>query len=171
MTTAAALKKTHRPPVQYAWADGSRLKIDAQAAGEHLEKLRKLKGGPLSNEDIVADARSLRSPLHAHFEWDDQRAATMFRLDQAGYILRSITYVELVEDDEGNEVEMQRRRYFSVEDHAYEDVAIAMESPELRAVVISKALREFEAFRSKYEDLDELAGLFAAFDKVKKTRK
>lgn len=170
MTTAAALKRKHRPPVEYKWVDGSRIKLDAQVVGEHLEKMRKEKGAPLSSEDILRDAERADSPLREYFEWNDRRAATLYRLEQAGYLLRSIAYVEVDEDEEGNEVETCRRRYFSIEDHAYEDVAVAMESPELRAIVLGRALREFEAFRMKYEDLDELAGLFAAFDRVKRKK-
>lgn len=39
---------------------------------------------------VLEDARSLKSPLHGYFEWDDDSAADAFRLHQAQQVVRRV---------------------------------------------------------------------------------
>ena len=57
---------------------------------ERLKKLAALGGGTLTPDAVVKDAKSVSSPLHTHFEWDDDVAANKFRLDQARRLIRSV---------------------------------------------------------------------------------
>lgn len=153
----------------YKWSDGSRVQIDAQPSGERLGKLRAKKGAALTAVDVLDDATSKRSPLHFHFEWDDEEAAHQFRLDQARLLLRSLVKVYIT--DEGEQA--VRKVWVNIhsdelEDNAYEELEYAMQSPILRKRVLGKALRELESFQRKYDDLVELGDVFTAAEKARK---
>lgn len=60
-----------------------------------LEKLAR--GGRLTPEQVVADAKRKASPLHEMFEWDDAKAAHSFRIEQARSLIASVE-VEFVRD-------------------------------------------------------------------------
>lgn len=74
-----------------------------EMAGDDVEKrlsaLAKKAGGLLTAEVVVEDARNPSSPLHAHFDWDNDVAAEKWRLEQARRLIRSVKItVEVVED-------------------------------------------------------------------------
>lgn len=156
--------------VTYHWKEGSRLPIDAQAAGESLERLREDRGGRLTPDDVVISARPRRSPLHDAFEWDDSVAAKAHRLNQARYLLRS---VEVVIRSDGYSGPRRQSRAFVVVsgngdgDRSYTSVEVAMSSKPLRQQVLAQAWKELEEWRKRYEDYEELAHIFAAIDSEK----
>lgn len=49
--------------------------------------------GTITPEMVVDDARDPESPLHKHFEWDDEIAASAYRIDKARAIIRSVKVV------------------------------------------------------------------------------
>ncbi len=149
--------------VQYAWRDGSRVPIDAQAAGQRLATIHKRKGH-LSAELVVNDAKSQRSPLHPAFEWDDPTAAHEHRLEQARNMLRSVVMLR-----DNGEDKRPIRAFVHVEafdEPVYMDINVAMGDEALRKHILARAWRELESWRQRYEELEELAAVFAAIDKA-----
>jgi hypothetical protein len=137
--------------------------VDAQAAGERMEKIRKSKG--LTPQNIVIDARSSSSPLHACFEWRDSVAAEKYRERQAAEIIRNIIVV--VEDRKGDGHSV--RAFVNVttdEKREYTSISKAMSDTNLRQQVLGAALSELRAWRQKYSDLQELADILAAVDRM-----
>lgn len=57
--------------------------------GQRLKDIYAKKGG-LRDVDVLSDARRKSSPLHAHFEWDDGKAAEAHRLAQAAALIRRV---------------------------------------------------------------------------------
>lgn len=109
-------------------------------------------------------ARDEASPLHPAFEWDDAKAAHAHRLEQASYLIRSVVIVS----DEGKDA-APVRAFVNVQrdtDRSFTTVAHAMSDTELRAQVLAKALHELQSWRYRYEELVELAKLFAQVDKT-----
>ena len=51
----------------FDWKDTARMSIDAQVAGDRLEKIRKKNKGRLTAEDVLADGRIKSSPFHSAF--------------------------------------------------------------------------------------------------------
>ena len=151
-------------PVTYAWRPGSRISLDAQKAGRELENIRKQEGGELTPAAVVERARSGNSALHAHFEWDDQKAAEQHRLGQAGELIRSIT----VDVTRSNVEEPKRIRAFvnvTTEGRQhYTSTFHALSDAELRAQVIAKAWADLEAWRQRHAELTEFGRIFAAMD-------
>ncbi len=60
------------------------------AARAELEELRAAGGGILQAEAVVERARSANSALHSYFEWDDDKAADAYRLQQARNVIRAV---------------------------------------------------------------------------------
>lgn len=69
---------------------------DKERAVVALNRLADDLGGALSPRDVVDAAKNEASPLHPYFDWDDERAADHWRLEQARRLLRvRITYQPL----------------------------------------------------------------------------
>ena len=60
-----------------------------------VNRMRELesKNGELTTEVVIADARDPDSPLHDHFDWDDEAAADNWRREQARRLIRSVRLV------------------------------------------------------------------------------
>lgn len=149
----------------YQWKHGSTAKVDAQLAGQEMERLRTMRNGRLEPKDLVEHSRDPAAPLHPAFEWDNDTAAEAYRIEQARYLIRSIEVVVLPEP-EATPV----RAFVSVrrdDDRSYTSVTHAMTDPDLRQQVLDNALRELEAWRRRYAELVELANVFAAIDEAR----
>ena len=147
----------------YEWKDGTALKLNAQKAGEELEKLRVKNNGQLTPKAIVRAAKKKSSALHDGFEWDDSIAADKYREEQASYILRHIAVRKPVGKDE-----KPVRAFVSVREEGsqhYTSLEVAMGDDVLRRQVLEKAWRELQAWRQRYEEYQELAQVFAAIDR------
>ena len=152
----------------YLWKTGAHHSpdIDAQVAGEELEKIRVRNNGRLENSDVVEAARDEQSPLHPAFEWDDAKAASAFRLDQAGNLIRAIDVVITKDDGEAKPI----RAFVSVkrdEDRSYTSVQHALSDAGLRAQVVAQAWAELEAWRKRHAELVEFAAVFATMDQAR----
>jgi hypothetical protein len=53
---------------------------DAKIIGEFIHKRFK---GQVTAKELLAEARSPKCPVHKYFEWDDTKAAELYRLRQA----------------------------------------------------------------------------------------
>lgn len=150
---------------EFKWAPGSRLsekKAPAQLVGQELDALQQANGGRLTARIVVEAARPIESPLHPILEWDDVRAAEMYREDQARHVLASIrivqprtdprqaptmihAYVSLTEDVGG---EQQR---------AYVPVARMFEDADLLKQAVERAAAELRSFEDRYAEFEAIA--------------
>lgn len=150
----------------YRWKPASHIKIDAQAAGEELDRIKRGHNGRLDQEDIVAAARDEQNPLHEHFEWDDVEAATQYRLVQAGDLIRGIEIVFQRPDEEPKHI----RAFVNIaqnDERFYVATVDAMQDPELRRQVVRQAFAELEAWRRRHAELTEFAKVFAEIDQAR----
>jgi hypothetical protein len=134
-----------------------------------LEQIRKKNGGILRPKDVVAFARSPKTELHAHFEWDDSAAAKQYRLEQARLIIRC--RVHMVHKDMP-----PTRVYVSLESDrkegdSYRTLTDVLSDTEHRQQLLDQAYREMEAWRHRYEQFAELADVVHAIKKVQRKRK
>lgn len=148
----------------YQYSAGYRGKQNAQAMGEACERVAKR--GMLTKEALVDEARPEDSPIHDSFEWDDAIAAEKYRCEQAGYYIR---HLEAIPVDTGKPMPA----FLSATpvsakggSNGYVSIETALASEPTRAIVLERAKRELTAFREKYEELEELADVFAAIDEV-----
>ena len=120
---------------------------------DELTRIAAVNDDTLTPELVVEDARPEESPLHAHFEWDDQLAGEQFRLEQARKLIRSV--VVSVRTPLG--VTEQVRAYHAVADgerrSVYASLARLQSDPDEAAQVLAQAEREWKLLRAKYQAL------------------
>lgn len=152
----------------YKWV-GRNFNVSADVVGKEIERLETDKGY-VKPEDLVDVARPESSPIHRLFEWNDSKAAELYRRSQAGVVIRSIS---VVITNAGKSI--PTRAYVDIKPHdsdgwrrqgQFVNVQSAMTNPISRDVVLSNAKHDMEIFRNKYASLEELSGVFDAIDAV-----
>lgn len=151
------------------WKPGSVHKVDPEKAYKEIERIRKRNKGEVSPQSVVEAAKVQKNPLHKEFEWDNKKAANKFRLEQARGLLRHLVVIReetasgrptrLYEVDISDQEDPpQPNSYFSLEE--------MLSTPDGRMTVLCRAKKELIAFRNRYADLEELAGVFGAIDNL-----
>lgn len=159
--------------VEFRVVPGSRLrKGDAVILGTAFERI-KASGKDLTAETLLADAATQSSALHRFFEWDNNKAAHQYRLEQARRLIRSVEVV--LEDAKGKKVPM--RAYFSVRNtegtQSYQPMEYVFDSPDLTDQVKEDAKTQLEGWLARfkrYEWAESAApGVVAALRALKAT--
>lgn len=143
----------------YQWKIPGVIPVDAQIAGQELERIYQ-KSGVLTAKEIVNESRPESAPLHGCFEWDDQTAAEKYREGQAQKIVRLIVSV-----DESRPEAKEVRAFVHVE-NAYKPIAVVVNSEEQMMELLQSALAELVAFKKKYKALSSLRPVFDAIDSL-----
>lgn len=114
--------------------------------------------GTLTPRLVVDLASDPDHPLHDRFEWDDTIAADRYRLAQAGQLIRSVKvrYVDAPEPKDVNAFHSTpspdgNSSYTPVEEVVRDEVGYQL--------VVRAMRREFEAFRRRYQHLEEFAAM------------
>lgn len=144
----------------YKWKLPGIYKVDAQTAGDELERIYQ-EHGALEPAQIVEESRNETAPLHSCFEWNDDVAAQKYREVQACNIIRAIVTVK--ESQDGKQVPV--RAFVSVKQN-YEPLSVVVVDEEKMAVLMKQALADLAAFRRKYNDLAALKPVFEAIDAI-----
>lgn len=129
-------------------------------AGEELEKLRGDNSGDLDPAAVVEAARKRTSPLHSAFEWNDSKAATAHRLQQAGRLISALIVTVVNEQGttvaESISVNVKRGRSARGEGAT---TAHVFSAEELSAQRLKKGWSELEQWLSTYGGLPEFTTL------------
>ena len=134
--------------MEYAWKEGVRFKSDPNVTGALLETIRD-KFGEVTPELVLKEARHKDSVIHNDFQWDNQKAATLYRLDTARRIIR---HLRVVSDGEAtNEpvfvhVTVGDRRY-------YERTDLAVDTPDIWQNVMSEEKSRLQACQKRIRSL------------------
>ena len=144
----------------YQWRVPGIIPVDAQTAGEELERIYN-RDGSITPEAVVEDSVDPSAPLHGCFEWDDKKAAHKYRITQAQGIIRCIVSV-----DTPASPETPVRAFVSTKQE-YKPITVVLDDEVARAELLHSALCELENFKRKYATLQELAGVFGAIEEVK----
>lgn len=147
----------------YQWKPDSRYPIGAQIAAERLAEIKSDRGS-LTPRYVVDDAASNNSPLHRCFEWDDDKAADNYRLDQARKLIGSIVVAKI--DDTPVKKETRAFVHSTVYGNQYVPIEVAMSRPDMRAETLGRAKQEIALWRSRYAAYQEFANLHAEIDSL-----
>jgi hypothetical protein len=157
----------------FEFSDGARFQSgavkDAKAVGAHLELLRQQCKGELTPEDVLSDAKHDNSPLHSFFEWDNTAAAHQHRLAQARGLIRSV--VAIYVDEEKQKPAVRAKAYVHIAEAGaphYREAGHAMSQSKTRRMVLQRAWRELQAWKTRYSDLKEFSDLFEVIAEVEK---
>lgn len=156
---------------RYQPAPGAHISADdvrlvAQALERVLEKY-----GEITPTLVVETAIPETSPLHRFFEWNAEKGAAAFRLQQAGQLIRS---VRVVVSAPKQPVRLARAFVSVVTDgnrRSYKPIAVVMTNPQLRAQLLEEAHAALEAMERKYGTLAEWGEVFAAAARVRKRQR
>jgi len=135
----------------YVWKTGSQIKADPNAAGAQFEQLEKTAG--VTAETVLNANKSKSAPLHNEFEWNNGTAAHLYRLHQSRHCIGSLCKV--VETEEQQEIEV-RAFLKTTAEAPYESINVIIQNEDKREAMLARALKELQAFMTKYEMLKEL---------------
>jgi hypothetical protein len=126
---------------------------------EHLLSIRR-QHGALTPRAVLVEAEPEDSPLHHHFEWDQEAAADAYRLEQARELIRSVMVVYTDSKARNRSV----RGFVNVQQagstgREYKPIEEVAQDPFARQLVLREAERDWKALRSKYGDLQEFMDL------------
>lgn len=106
---------------------------------------------------VVEAATDPASPLHAQFEWDNEKAGDMFRLHQARQLIRRVKIRVIDEEDPGKNFDV--RAYQAVRQAngstAYKSTMEIAEDPFLSRLLLADMEREWRLLRQRYESYHE----------------
>mgnify|MGYP001201285798 CR=1 FL=1 len=126
---------------------------------KELEQIRKTHKGFLRPEDVVEYARNQNTELHGMFCWDDTEAAHKYRVQQAGYLIRSIK-VQIRPNPKQEKI-VTVREYVSLPAErgagGYRQINEVLTDDDLRLQFIESVQAEFAAFREKLKAISEIA--------------
>lgn len=152
--------------VIYKWKQ-NRFPVDAQKAGEELERIQNKYNGILP-KTVVDESRPEDAVLHNCFNWNDADAAEKYREIQAKEIIRNIVVIKV---DEVEQEITPIRAFVSVADEdeerpKYISINKAMSEPDYQEQILQTALKELLAFKQKYQGLLQFKKVFDAIDEV-----
>lgn len=119
-------------------------------------------GGYFTPEDVVNAARPKASPLHEYFEWNDSRAAELYRINQARKIIQCV-----VVRIEGSDVREFQNVFVKEENRRmYVHTNEARKSEALWEQVLAQALEEIYAWKRRYQNLKQLSSIMTEITKI-----
>lgn len=145
---------------------GRQFCVSADIVGAEMERIE-ARDGQVTSKSLLDAGRPEESVLHSLFEWDDSKAAELYRLRQATEV---ITHIHIVIDEKPN---TPYRAYVNIQESKgqteqgrFINVRSAMENEETRRIVLNMAISEAKRFSQKYANYKELSEVFEAIDKV-----
>jgi hypothetical protein len=143
----------------YAFKPRVSFPIDAQTAGEALEKIKGHNSGDLTPEAVVEAAKDAKSPLHPVFEWDDAKAGYQFRVQQAGVLIRAV----IVTVSGGEQTSQKVDAKVTDSSRAAGTAQAHIVTPEeLHRQRVEKGWTALIDWHKQYGDVSEFAGVAAA---------
>ncbi len=138
------------------------MKIEARKL---LEKIAACNGGLLRPEDVLKEARKVKSPLHGEFPedaWSDKKAARQYRLQCARDVITRVK-IEIIPAE--GAIPVLVRAYTSLasdrlEGGGYRPTVAVLDDATQRAEMVRTAWQELQALRRKYAHLSELVAVF-----------
>lgn len=134
---------------------------------KELNRISQENGGLLLPEHVVKAARSKSSPLHSKFEWDNNRAASAYRLSQARQLI-SVCVQILPGANKPVSIFVSLSTDRTRRGGGYRSMVSVCSNSELREQMLQDALHELNAIQQKYEGLKQLAGVFVAVRKARR---
>lgn len=147
------LKARWKPGMEYFYKNA-----DAQTVAKEIMSI----GESASAEQIVEKAKDKKTELHKCFEWDDSKAAEMWRVHQAR-VLTSNLIVETLDMQDDESPKAPIRFFVKVEKTSgYKPIENVYKNISEHEALLNQALAELRTFQRKYSRLQELSEIFDA---------
>jgi len=139
------------------------------AIQKELDLIARKHNGLLRPENVVAAAENKKSVLHTCFEWSNTKAAREYRLWQAREIIM-VHVTVLRKDTKPTRVYVSMMKDRIRPGGGYRSIEVVLSNEILRNQFLNEALADLKRIEDKYNQLEELAGVFAAIHKVKPSK-
>jgi hypothetical protein len=133
-------------------------------------ELRKIaeRDGKVTPDAVVEAARPKTSPLHSHFQWNNDKAAHEYRLWQARQLIAVVVFERAPNDLQRTFTSVVLEKETSsgavIVERAYVETKKALENPNLRQQILEEAIREAKHWSCKYRHFEELTSIVKAID-------
>lgn len=147
----------------YVWG-GRSYGVSAQKIGEHFEMLES-KHGSVTRENFLDSATPEDSPFHKLFEWDDEKAAGLYRLQQSNQIINALCVKVETESGDTRKINaFVNRKNRDSQEAEYINIQRCMSTPETKDVALNNARLELKWFKNKYKAYQWYASLEQPID-------
>lgn len=144
----------------YKWKTNF-FKTSAEIAAGVMDELSR--EGRLTAANLVEASRPEDAPLHRDFEWDNDKAAEMYRQDQARLMIRNIVVI----NDQSEKQETTRAFvHIQQETPVYESIEVVVRDEDKLQILYETAKKELISFKMKYKGIQAFAALFEEIDKL-----
>lgn len=131
--------------------------VDPDDAGKELERIRTKNEGKLTARNVVSEARAAKSPLHPVFEWDNKKAGTEYRLNQARTLIRAVRVIhEKTGEEEHKYVHIQPVKEEKSEGY-YQDLETAVQNIDEYQLALRGARTKFNSAEHALNELQTKA--------------
>lgn len=133
--------------------------VDAQTAGEELERIRIANDGKLKPEDVLSSAKAKSSPLHQAFTWDNVKAAHEYRLSEARQFIKAVVTVgkEGKTDPAFWNIIVSQGPQINESERYYQSASVIANSPGEYQAALKVMLMELASAQTGLEKLQSLA--------------
>lgn len=141
---------------------------DAQVIGRRIKTIRP--DGHITTQELLEDASDKASPIHKYFEWDTNKAATLYRLRQAQHI---ITHIKVIVITKGSPIAIKAYHHVKIENSGkgYVEAEVVANNKDYYHQVLDGAISELHGWQDRYKAYKELRVIFKAIPKIKTRKK
>lgn len=149
-----------------AWAAGFRASVSPEIAGEQFDRLAS--EGRLNAEEVVKENTPVDAPLHNEFEWNNDKAAELFRKRQARDLMSHLVFVNVDEPEQ-----KPQKCYFKIDTSTnnYEPIQEIVKSVDKTKLLIQTAYRDMISYQNKFAGVLQTCGANVDVDAVLKKLK
>jgi hypothetical protein len=153
-----------------SWKPRFRPGVPAPVAFSALMEIEERQGSKVTPAAVVDAARDTAHPLHKCFTWEDSVAAEKWREQEARLIINCLE-VKYAESDRPVAAFLNIKILHDDGGRAYLPSDVVMSDADYRGQALADALAYLKGFETRFRDLEELADVFAAIEKVRKRAK
>ena len=152
----------YKPKNQYSWGDGWSPNMDANIVGGVVEKIE-AEHGAVTKELLLEESRPEDAATHSLFEWDNDKAAEQYRLEQARHTISALRVVYVTPEKE----EIAVKAFINVSELTdkarYRNVEVALTEEDSREVYLKRIRNELEAFIRRNRNIEELGNILIEY--------
>ena len=144
------------------WAIKGVFKADANLVYSEINSI----GDSYTPEEVLEKAKDPDTELHKCFEWDDTKAAHLYRINTARKIIQSIVIVKDNSDKKEKPTAIRAIVSKNEYNNKYEPVTLTVRNKDSYERLLAEALRELEMFKRKYSTIKELESIMESIDNL-----
>lgn len=148
----------YQPKKKYQWGEGYQPKLDANIVGGVVEQIED-EYGSVTKEIFLEKSRPEDSATHSLFEWDNDKAAENYRLEQAR---KTIGCLRVVYSSPKN-ADVPVKAFVNVSEFTekaqYRNIEVVMNDEDSKETYLTRIRHELNSFVRRNQNVEELADI------------